>query len=68
MPPRPGMEPDDLVTPSQAAAILHVPAETVRTWVRRYGIEQLGTLGRWPVYDFREIAEIQARRRRKSAA
>ena len=68
VPPRPGLQPDDLVTPSQAAAILHVPAETIRTWIRRYEIESLGKLGRWPVYDYREIAAVQARMRRKAAA
>jgi DNA-binding transcriptional MerR regulator len=60
MPPRPGIEPEDIVTPSQAARLLGVPASTVRTWIERYGVESLGKIGRWNVYDFREIAAIEA--------
>jgi len=66
--PRPTLHPDDLVTPAQAGAKLAVPPSTVRTWIERYHIERLGTLGRWPVYDFNAIAEVQARRRRKAVA
>lgn len=62
MPPRPGIEPGDIVTPAQAAAHLKVPASTVRTWIERYGIRPLGKIGRWNVYDYREIAAIEARR------
>jgi Homeodomain-like domain-containing protein len=63
MPPRPGIEPDDIMTPSAIARILGVPASTVRTWIGRYGVEPLGKIGRWPAYDFREIATIDASRR-----
>jgi len=61
MPPRPGIEPEDIVTPSQAAKLLgDIPASTVRTWIQRYGIEPLGKIGRWNVYDYREFAAIEA--------
>lgn len=66
--PRPGLEADDLVTPSQAAALLRVPANRVRVWIHRYGVKPLGQLGRWPAYDYREIAAIDAALRRKTAA
>jgi hypothetical protein len=72
--PRPTLEPDDLVTPAQAGRILGVPASTVRTWIERSEsitgrkIEPLGTLGRWPVYDFNEIAAVDAALRRKREA
>lgn len=65
VPPRPGMEPDDLVTPASAASLLGVPLGTVRSWISRYGIEQLGTLGRWPAYDYNAIAAVDARLRRE---
>jgi hypothetical protein len=74
MPPRPTLEPDDLVTPTKAAELLGVPAATVRSWIHRSEdilgrkIEPLGTVGRWPVYDFNEIAAIDAiMRQRKNA-
>ena len=57
------MEPDDLVTPGQAAELLGVPANRVRVWIWRYQIEPLGRVGRWNVYDYREIAAIEARSR-----
>jgi transposase-like protein len=65
MPPRPTLEPGDIVTPAQAAAELGVTANLVRVWIHRHGIEPLGTLGRWPVYDFNEIAAVDAALRRK---
>lgn len=68
LPPRVTLEADDLVTPSQAARLLGVPPATVRSWIRRYGIEPLGPLGRWPAYDFNDIAAVQARMRRARAA
>lgn len=67
-PPRPTLEADDLVTPSAAARVLSVPASTVRTWIERYDIKPLGSLGRWPAYDFNEIAAIDAALRRKREA
>ena len=68
MPPRPTLEPDDLVTPARAGLLLGIPASTVRTWIERYGIEQLGALGRWPAYDYNEIAAVDAALRRKREA
>jgi hypothetical protein len=68
VPPRPSLEPDDLVTPASAALILGVPASTVRTWIDRYGIEPLGVLSRWPAYDYNDIAAVDARLRRKREA
>ncbi len=74
MPPRLTLEPDDLVTPTQAARILGVPASTVRTWIERSPsiigrkIKPLGNLGRWPAYDFNDIAAVDARLRRKREA
>jgi hypothetical protein len=64
MPPRPTLHPDDLVTPTRAGQQLGVKPSTVRTWIERYGIEPLGHLGRWPAYDFNDIAAVQAKRRR----
>jgi hypothetical protein len=63
MPPRATLHADDLVTPAGAARILGVPASTVRTWIGRNDLEPLGFLGRWPAYDFNEIAVIAARMR-----
>jgi hypothetical protein len=68
MAPRPGIEPGDIVTPTQAARLLGIPAETVRTWIHRYGIRPLGKIGRWNVYDFREIAAIEAPKSDREAA
>ena len=74
VPPRLTLEPDDLVTPAQAGRILGVPASTVRTWIERSEsiigrkIEPLGTLGRWPAYDYNEIAAVDAAMRRKREA
>lgn len=68
MPPRVTLEADDLVTPAGAARILRVPAATVRSWIHRNGIEPLGMLGRWPAYDFNQIAVIKARMDRSRTA
>ena len=68
MPPRPTLEPDDLVTPARAAQLLGVKPGTVRQWILRHGIEPLGALGRWQVYDFNEIAAVDAALRRKREA
>ncbi len=68
MPPRSNLEPDDLVTPAQAARLLGVPLGTVRSWIHRSGIESLGSDGRWPRYDYNEIAAVDARLRRKREA
>jgi hypothetical protein len=71
MPPRPGIEPDDLVTPTQFGEITGVPPSTVRTWIERSEsiigrkIEPLGQLGRWPAYDYNDLAAVDAAMRRK---
>ena len=68
MPPRPTLEPDDLVTPARAAALLGVDPNLVRVWIHRHGIEPLGVIGRWPAYDYNEIAAVDAAMRRKREA
>jgi uncharacterized protein YjcR len=68
MAPRRTLEPGDLVTPTQAARMLAVNPVTVRSWIHRYGLEPLGNLGRWPAYDFNEIATVEAALRRSEAA
>ena len=65
MPPRPTLEPDDLVTPAQPP-LLGVTSNLVRVWIHRHiGIEPLGTVGRWQCYDYNEIAAVDAAMRRK---
>jgi hypothetical protein len=68
MAPRPTLEPDDLVTPAQAASLLGVDPNLVRVWIHRHGIKPLGTLGRWLVYDYNDIAAVDAALRRKREA
>lgn len=68
VPPRLTLEPDDLVTPAQAAELLGRDPNTVRVWIHRYGIEPLGSDGRWLRYDYNEIAAVDARLRRKREA
>lgn len=76
--PRATLEPDDLVTPARGAGLLGVDPSTMRTWIQRSEdilgrkVEPLGTLGRWPVYDFNDLAaldaEMRRRQRRREAA
>lgn len=68
MPPRPTLEPEDIMTPAQIGRVLGIPASTVSTWIHRYGIEPLGKLGRWDVYDYNDIAAVDARLRREREA
>lgn len=74
VPPRPTLEADDLVTPAQASRILGVPAGRVRIWIHRSEeilgrkVEPLGQLGRWPAYDYNDIAALDAAMRRKREA
>jgi hypothetical protein len=65
MSPRATLEPDDIVTPGQAAELLDLDPNLVRVWIHRHGIEPLGKLGRWQVYDFNDIAAIELSHRRK---
>ena len=66
MPPRPTLEPDDLMTPSAASVILRVPVNRLRVWIHRSGeilgrkVEPVGHLGRWPAYDFNDLAALDA--------
>ncbi|MDH2424774.1 helix-turn-helix domain-containing protein [Sphaerisporangium sp. TRM90804] len=58
------IDPSEVVTPSQAAARLGVPASTVRTWIsRRDDVQPLGTIGRYNVYDYRVLARVEAEMR-----
>jgi len=74
MPLRPDLEPGDLVTPARAARLFGVPLPTVRSWIRRSEqiigrkVEPLGQLGRWPAYDYEDLAEIDAELRRRREA
>jgi hypothetical protein len=68
MPPRPGIDPSDVMTPKQIAAALDVPESTIRVWIHRYKVQRLGQIGRWNVYDFRDLAAIEARLHAQRAA
>lgn len=59
----PDIAPEEVVTPTQAAERLGVPAGTVRSWISRRGIEPLGAIGRYNVYDYRAIARVEAEMR-----
>jgi hypothetical protein len=71
MPPRPTLEADDLVTPTRFGGLVGVPAPTVRSWIYRSEdilgrkVEPLGTLGRWPAYDYNDLAALDAEMRRR---
>lgn len=71
MPPRPTLEPDDLVTPGRASEMLGIPVNRLRVWIHRSEdilgrkIGPLGQLGRWPVYDFNDLAALDAEMRRR---
>jgi hypothetical protein len=68
MAPRPGIEPDDVVTPREAGRRLEIDPRTISVWIHRYGLQPLGKLGRWNAYDFREIAAIEAALRGQQTA
>lgn len=77
VPPRPTLEAIDLVTPAAFARAARVPASTVRTWIQRAEqiigrkVEPLGDLGRWPAYDWADLAALEAemnRRKQERAA
>lgn len=71
MPPRRTLEADDLVTPARFGTAVGIPASTVRTWIQRSSgilgrkVEPLGTLGRWPAYDWNDLAALDAEMRRR---
>lgn len=66
MPLRATLEPDDLVTPTKAAQLLGIPPATMRSLIHRSEdilgrkVEPLGNLGRWPAYDYNDLAELEA--------
>ncbi len=68
MPPPSEVPPEEVVTPTQAAERLGVPASTVRSWISRRGIEPLGAIGRYNVYDYRVLARVEAEMRYQPAA
>lgn len=74
VPLRPDMEPGDLVTPARAARTFGVPLATMRSWIRRSEsiigrkAESLGMLGRWPAYDYEDLADLDAEMRRRREA
>lgn len=71
MPLRATLEPGDLVTPGEASVQLGVPVNRLRVWIHRSleilgrKVEPLGTLGRWPAYDFNDLAALDAEMRRR---
>lgn len=70
MPPRPGIDPSDVMTIPAIAADLGVPESTVRTWISRYKVPVLGVIDGQKRFDFRDLAAIEARmaRRHRTAA
>jgi hypothetical protein len=73
MAPRPTLDPSDLVTPTKFARQTGLSASTVRTWIQRSGqmigrkVEPLGLLGRWPAYDWNDLAALEAAARVKGS-
>lgn len=70
-PPRATLEAGDLVTPTAFARRTGRPASTVRTWIQRSEtiigrkVSPLGDIGRWPVYDWNDLAALDAEMRRR---
>lgn len=73
-PPRATLEPEDLVTPGRFAQVTGIPVNRVRVWIHRSEtiigrkVEPLGTLGRWPAYDWNDLAALDAEMRRRQRA
>ena len=69
--PRQTLEASDLVTPTQFARRCNLSASTVRTWIQRSEqmigrkVEPLGQLGRWPAYDWVDLAALEVAARAK---
>jgi hypothetical protein len=73
-PPREGLDPDDIVTPDEGAALLGIPASTLRTWIQRSPgilgrqVQPLATIGRIRAYDWLDLAALDAEMRRRHRA
>jgi hypothetical protein len=71
MPPRPTLEPADLVTPARFAAQAGLSAPTVRVWIHRSEriigrkVEPLGHLGPYEAYDWNDLAGLEREMRRR---
>lgn len=57
------IDPSEVVTPTQAAARFGVPPGTVRSWISRRKIKPLGQIGRYNVYDYRDLAKVECEMR-----
>lgn len=58
-PPLTAEEAHHIVTPTEFAERLRISPSTVRSWIRRRGLEPLGQRGRYNVYDYRLLAEVE---------
>lgn len=72
MPPRTGVESDDLVTPAQfAEQVPGLNAGQLSQWIRRSPaiigrkVERLGRIGTYPRYDWRDLAALEREMRRR---
>lgn len=71
--PRPTLEAADLVTPTKFAEQTGLSASTVRTWIQRSEqmigrkVSPLGNLGRWPAYDWVDLAALEVAARTKGS-
>lgn len=61
---RPDIASDQVVTPAEAAARLGKPASTVRVWILRHKVQPIGVIKGRNVYDYHELAQIEAKMRR----
>ncbi|WP_433364114.1 MerR family transcriptional regulator [Streptosporangium sp. CA-115845] len=60
----PDIDPSEVVTPSQAAERFGVPPGTVRSWISRSDdVRPLGKIGRYNVYDYRDLARLECQMR-----
>lgn len=57
------IDPSEVVTPTEAAERLDVPASTIRTWISRSDVRPLGKIGRYNVYDYRDLARLECQMR-----
>jgi hypothetical protein len=65
MPPRRNLDAADLVTPTQFGRQAGIDPNNVRVWIHRSArmigrkVEPLGLLGRWPAYDWNDLAALE---------